>query len=80
MNMKSRRLKILIASGMNDIQTNLVGRSTTSYATEISKMIPNPPTFPWQRGLPKSNWVMSFANENLVCWDVNSNLIHVNIH
>ena len=35
--------------------TDLVGRRTTSYATEMSKMIPNLPTFHWRRALPRSD-------------------------
>ena len=33
---------------------DLAGQSTTSYATEISKMIPNLPKFHWRRSLPRS--------------------------
>ena len=33
--------------------TDLAGQSTTSYATEMSKMIPNFPTFYWRRTLPR---------------------------
>ena len=32
--------------------TDLEGRGTTSCATEMSKMIPNLPTFHWRRTLP----------------------------
>ena len=35
--------------------TDLSGRNTTSYAAEISKMIPNLPTFYWRRTLPRSD-------------------------
>ena len=34
---------------------DLAGQSTTSYATEISKMIPNLPKFHWRRPLPRSD-------------------------
>ena len=43
--------------------TNLVGRSTTSYATEMSKMIPNLPTFHWRRTLPRSD----LAEQTEIC-------------
>ena len=35
--------------------TDLEGRGTTSCATEMSKMIPNQPTFHWRRTLPRSD-------------------------
>ena len=35
--------------------TDLVGRSTTICATEMSKMITNLPTFHWRRSLLKSD-------------------------
>ena len=34
---------------------NLEGRNITSYATEISKMISNLPTFHWRWTLPRSD-------------------------
>ena len=36
--------------------TDLEGRGTTSCATEKSKMIPNLPTFHWQKSSPKSDF------------------------
>ena len=35
--------------------TDVVGQKTTSYATEMSKMIPNLPAFHWRSIFPKSN-------------------------
>ena len=35
--------------------TDLAGRSTASYDTEISKMIPNLPKFYWRRTIPRSD-------------------------
>ena len=35
--------------------TDLEDRGTTSYATEMSKMIPNLPTFHWRRTLLRSD-------------------------
>ena len=46
-----------INSGMNENQTHttdLTDQSTTSYATEMSRMIPNLPTSCWQRTLTVS--------------------------
>ena len=53
---------------------NLEGRNITSYATEISKMISNLPTFHWRWTLPRSDLAeqtgeVSCANEMLVGWE-----------
>ena len=37
--------------------TDLAGRSTASYATEMSKMVPSLQTFHWRKSLPISDIV-----------------------
>ena len=41
--------------------TDLEGRGTTSCTTEMSKMIPNLPTFHWRRTLPRSDLAEQLA-------------------
>ena len=57
--------------------TDLEGRGTTSCTTEMSKMIPNLPTFHWRRSLPVVQLVAPRPSRSVV---VSSNLIHATIY